>query len=72
MGLFKKESKVVSSVPRIAKMNDHELYSWGGILIMELGKTFDNHHYKDGPVEEVTAVLDTFTQIWQELQLRKS
>ena len=52
-------------------MADHDLTAWANVVIMDLGRSFDNWNYKDGPTSEVSEHLNVLNQVWSELERRK-
>ena len=62
----------VESPARVKSMADGELRLWGGNLLMELGRTFDQHTYSKGNSQEVTDVLEAFVSVWAEMVRRET
>lgn len=71
MKLFGKKEQPKAYMPsRVSKLSTHDLSSWGGTIIMQLGQAFDNWQYHDGPHEEVSEALSAFSSVWEELSER--
>lgn len=61
-----------SSISRIQKMETAELIRWFNNIIVGLGQSFDEWHYKDGPSSHVTTALNSLDEIWKELCSRNN
>lgn len=71
--IFKKKQTQEIQIPtRVSRMPDHDLLSWGGTLLMQLGKSFDQFAYSKGKPSEVTDVLEAFNAVWAELSKRNA
>lgn len=67
----KKETTKGNVPARVTKMSTQDLVSWGSVLIMQLGLTYDNWHYHDGSADEVTETVQALSYVWEELRGRK-
>lgn len=71
--IFKKKQKMEAYVPaRVVRMSDRDLIDWGGLLVMQLGKAFDQFSYSNGKVNEVEDALTAFHSVWAELLRRNT
>ena len=60
-----------SSIPRISKLGNGELYSWFDNTLMGLGRAFDSWRYEDGP-DEIDSYLETLNELWKEISVRNN
>jgi hypothetical protein len=74
MKIFNKKEEVPtegSSVPRIAKLETPDLYSWFNNVLISLGRSFDMWRYEDGP-NEVRSHVETLNELWKEIEHRNN
>lgn len=67
---FRKKPTKKQRISRIAKMSTPDLISWADVVIMHLGRSFDQWRYKSGDIDEVRSHLNALVDIWAELEER--
>jgi hypothetical protein len=73
MKLFKSKPKELkgSSIPRVAKMSEHDLVVWMDSLIMQLGSAYDVWRDHDELPDEVDKCLEAISELWSEIKVRR-
>jgi hypothetical protein len=70
MPFFRKKPTKKVRVSRIQKMSTPDLISWADVVIMHLGRSFDQWRYKEGDIEEVRSHVTALTDILAEIEDR--
>jgi hypothetical protein len=74
MKLFSKkeqEPRTGSTISRISRLENGELYGWFNNTLMGLGRSFDSWRYEDGP-NEIDSYLETLNELWKEISSRNN
>lgn len=71
--IFFKKPEASPSPPRIdriTKTPTDELVRWGEVMVMHLGKAFDDWRYHDVPLTEALELARTLSAVLEEVQDR--